>query len=52
MSKKYKAVIFDLDGTLLDTAQDLASSVNYVLEKFGFGAWSVEVILSFTGYGI
>lgn len=52
MSKKYKAVIFDLDGTLLDTAQDLASSVNYALEKYGFAARSVEDIIAFTGNGI
>ncbi|MBP3348218.1 MAG: HAD family hydrolase [Clostridia bacterium] len=52
MSKKYKAVIFDLDGTLLDTAQDLASSVNYVLEKYGFSTRSVEDIIAFTGNGI
>jgi len=29
-----KAVIFDLDGTLLDTLEDIAISVNYVLKKF------------------
>ena len=29
---KYKAVIFDLDGTLLDSLEDLANSMNNVLK--------------------
>lgn len=33
---KYKAVLFDLDGTLLDTLDDLTDSVNVILEKYGF----------------
>ena len=33
---KYKAVLFDLDGTLLDTLEDLAVSMNSVLKKHGY----------------
>ena len=34
--KKYKGIIFDLDGTLLNTVYDLADSVNEVLTHMGF----------------
>ncbi len=31
-----KAILFDLDGTLLDTIKDIGSSMNYILEKYSF----------------
>ena len=49
---KYKAVIFDLDGTLLDTLQDLANAVNAALEMHGFPTRTLEEIRSFVGNGV
>lgn len=37
-----KAVIFDLDGTLLNTIDDLANSVNFMLKQFQFPTFSVD----------
>jgi phosphoglycolate phosphatase len=36
IENKYNAVLFDLDGTLLDTANDLGEALNYVLKKHNF----------------
>ena len=47
-----KAVIFDLDGTLLNTLADLSASVNYTLERFGFPLRSEREVRSFLGNGI
>lgn len=47
----YKAVIFDLDGTLLDTLDDLASAVNYALSTYSLPQRSREEICSFIGNG-
>ncbi|MDP7621962.1 MAG: HAD hydrolase-like protein, partial [SAR324 cluster bacterium] len=32
----YKAILFDLDGTLLDTIEDIGDAVNRILEQNGF----------------
>lgn len=50
--KKYDTVIFDLDGTLLDTLEDLAASANFVLTGYGFPARKIEEIRSFVGNGV
>lgn len=47
-----KLVIFDLDGTLLNTYADIAAATNQALEKRGYPTHSVEVIRSFVGNGI
>ncbi len=49
---KYNSVVFDLDGTLLDTLGDLRDSVNYALDKNGLPERTTEEIRSFVGNGI
>ncbi len=49
---KYRAVIFDLDGTLLDTIGDIADSANAVLESMGLPAHPLENYHLFVGDGI
>ncbi len=46
-----KYVIFDLDGTLVDSVYDLADSVNCVLEQNGYGIHPVESYYYFVGSG-
>lgn len=48
----YKVYIFDLDGTLLDTLQDLADSVNYALRQHHMPEHSVDDIRRFVGNGV
>lgn len=45
-------IVFDLDGTLLDTLEDLTDSVNYAIGKFGFPERTLDEIRSFVGNGI
>lgn len=50
-SKNFKAVIFDLDGTLLNTLDDLAASMNRVLQEKGFPTHPTEAFRYFVGEG-
>ena len=45
-------VVFDLDGTLVDTKKDLALSVNAMREHLGFGPLPLEVVTSYVGHGV
>ena len=47
-----KLVIFDLDGTLLDTIADLAESANHAFKQLGYPTRDVETIRTFVGNGV
>lgn len=48
----YSTVIFDLDGTLLNTLEDLHASVNFALKEFSFPQRTIEEIRHFIGNGV
>ena len=52
MMNNKKCIIFDLDGTLLYTLEDLKNSVNFALTKNGFKERSIDEIRAFVGNGI
>lgn len=49
---KYDTVIFDLDGTLLHTLDDLYYSTNYALEQYNFPTRTYEEVRTFVGNGV
>ena len=50
MSQKL-TIIFDLDGTLVDTAPDLLSAHNHVMKKFGYASKNLDEIKNLAGKG-
>jgi phosphoglycolate phosphatase len=52
VSPKYQAVIFDLDGTLLDTIEDIAGATNRILEARGLASFGIEETKLLVGDGI
>ena len=52
MSQKIDTIIFDLDGTLLDTLTDLTNSVNYALAQYGFPTHSEDEVRQMVGNGV
>ena len=50
MTQKF-TILFDLDGTLVDTAPDLMKAHNYVMKKFGYKTKTTDEIRSIVGKG-
>ena len=49
---KNTIIIFDMDGTILNTLEDLTDSCNYILQKYNYPLRTIEEIRSFVGNGI
>lgn len=52
MNASINTIIFDLDGTLLNTLTDLTNSVNYAMEKYGLPAYSEDQVRQMVGNGV
>lgn len=52
MNYEIELLIFDLDGTLVDTRHDLANAVNYALQQTGRQALPLDVVISYVGDGL
>lgn len=51
MAKQYKAALFDLDGTLLDTIGDIHHNVNLAMKEFGYRLHTKDEVRSFVNRG-
>ena len=49
---KYDTILFDLDGTLLYTLEDLSDSINHMLAKYSLPTHSIEDVRRFVGNGL
>lgn len=45
----YRVILFDLDGTLMDSGEGITKSVQYAIEKLGMGEYPLEELRSFVG---
>lgn len=48
----YQAILFDLDGTLVDSIHNIAAAANHTLQDLGYSALPLETITAFVGRGV
>ena len=48
----YDAIFFDLDGTVIDSLQDIADAVNYTMRHFGLPRWEPQALKPHLGWGV
>ena len=48
---KTRLITFDLDGTLFDTAPEIALAVNRTLDEYGYPAISLDTVIGYIGHG-
>lgn len=51
MMKKFKGIIFDMDGTILNTIEDITDSINYALNIYGYPTHSIDSVKKALGNG-
>lgn len=49
---KYKCIVFDMDGTILDTLEDLTDATNYALRMHGYPEHTIDEVRFFVGNGL
>ncbi|MBR1821853.1 MAG: HAD-IA family hydrolase [Clostridia bacterium] len=49
---KYDAIFFDLDGTVIDSLQDIADAVNHTMRHFGLPEYAAEALKPHLGWGV
>lgn len=52
LKMNYNLAIFDLDGTILNTIEDLADALNYSLDKYGYAKRTLKDVVRFVGNGV
>ena len=49
---KYRLALFDMDGTILDTLEDLTDATNVIMDKYGYPTHGIDAVRGFVGNGL